>query len=374
VRERRQRTRAALSPISPISPVTPGVEEPLTLDVPVIDISGFHGGSKEVREAIAQQVDRAAREVGFMQISGHGIEAPIIDGLTDAIDGFFAQPMTAKLPWCPPAVDVNRGYTAPRSERLSYSLGVASAADLFEAFNVGAQRSDFPELDLPSSSYPENIWPDQPPEFQDQIETWFWRAGRLARTMTRIFELALDLPPRYFSPFQDHSVDVLRLNNYAMPEHEVRLESGQMGMGAHTDFGIVTILWADRVFPGLQILDSGGIWHDVAPVPGALLINLGDMLARWTNDRWLSTMHRVLPSVDASGRVLRRRSAAFFHDGNYDAVISCLPGCADAAHPARYPAVTVAEHIAAKLAGSRGLKLNEDGSREAARLPESERR
>ena len=115
-------------------------------------------------------------------------------------------------------------------------------------------------------------------------------------------------------------------------------------------------------------MDSEGRWHDVMPAPGALLINLGDMLARWTNDRWISTMHRVLPPVDEQGRMVRRRSVAYFHDGNYDAVISCLHGCADEGHPALYEPVTVGEHLEAKLRGSRGLTLNADAEREATRL------
>ncbi len=338
------------------------------LVIPVIDIADFAGGTEAVRRRIASEVDRAAREVGFMQITGHGINEAAIAQLTGAMDGFFGLPAELKNAWRAPAPHINRGYTGAGTERLSYSLGVSTAADLFEAFNVGLQASDMPHLHLPSSVYPENIWPDEPATFGAHISLWFGHAARLARTMTRIFEVALGLPAGYFAPFQDHSVDVLRLNYYDLPDSSIRLEPGQMGMGAHTDFGICTILWADPVYPGLQILDHGGSWHDVAPAPGALLINLGDLLARWTNERWISTMHRVLPSVDANGRVVRRRSAAFFHDGNFDAVISCLPGCANAGNPARYQPVTVADHIAAKLAGSRGLQLNPDAERDALRL------
>jgi isopenicillin N synthase-like dioxygenase len=127
------------------------------------------------------------------------------------------------------------------------------------------------------------------------------------------------------------------------------------------------VLWADPIL-GLQILDSDGTWHDVVPAPGALLVNLGDLLARWTNDRWISTMHRVLPPTDGAGRLVRRRSAAFFHDGNADAVISCLPGCSGTDSPARYESVTVSDHLAAKLSGSRGLVANSAAERESARL------
>ncbi len=336
--------------------------------VPLIDIAAFADGDAAQRGAIAVQVDRAAREVGFMQIVGHGIPQGAAAGLAQAIDGFFALDMAAKMATRPASVAINRGYNPPKSERLSYSLGVNSAADLFEAFNLGTQASDYPALALSPVVYPENIWPAQPDLFRPRVQTWFDHCGALARRMTRIFALALQLPEDYFAPFDDHSVDMLRLNHYQLPPGGLRLEPGQLGMGAHTDYGIVTILWADSVAPGLQILDRAGAWHDVLPAPGALLVNLGDLLARWSNDRWLSTMHRVLAPVDAEGRLLRRRSAAYFHDGNADAVISCLPGCFDAEHPPLYAPVSVAEHLAAKLAGSRGLNLNPDAQREAARL------
>jgi isopenicillin N synthase-like dioxygenase len=146
----------------------------------------------------------------------------------------------------------------------------------------------------------------------------------------------------------------------------MELEPEQVGMGAHTDYGIVTVLWADGM-PGLEILDDAGAWHPVQPAPGALLVNLGDAMARWTNDRWVSTMHRVVaPRVD---RVLvPRRSAAFFHDGDVDAVIAPLPTCVDADHPAKYEPVTLGAHVKAKLAGSRGGALTVGTEREAARL------
>ena len=342
--------------------------EQSTLRIPVIDITGFTRGSAAQRQEIADAIDRAAREVGFMQIRGHGIPRSAIAGLAAAVDGFFGLQMLEKLVVRPPSVDVNRGYTGPQQERLSYSLGVESAADLFEAFNIGTPASAHPDRALPPGHYPENIWPAWPPNFRQQIETWFDEAGRLARTMTQIFAVALGLPDDYFVPFQNYSVDTLRLNNYQLPPDGQRVEPGQMGMGGHTDYGIVTVLWADAVTPGLQVMDGEGRWHDVVPAPDALLINLGDMLARWTNDRWISTMHRVLPPVDAQGRVVRRRSAAYFHDGNYDAVVSCLPGCADSEHPELYQPITVGEHLEAKLRGSRGLTLNAAAEREAARL------
>ncbi len=369
---RKRRGKAHVSERSPTiqAVVTVNAERSATAPdyVPIIDVSGWVGGDMSTRTHIASAVGEACRTVGFMQIVGHGISSETIDGLADAIDGFFALPMDEKRRFVPQRRSINRGYTPPRSERLSYSLGVLSPDDLFEAFNVGASASDFPGLDLDEEVYAENIWPDHrgAQRFRDAVLAWMQGAGRVATQMTSIFALALDLPEDYFVPFTDHSIDVLRLNHYAVPAG-VDILDGQMGMGAHTDYGIVTILWADPV-PGLEILRPDGFWDPVTPAPGALLINLGDLTARWSNDRWLSTMHRVVPPRDDTGALVRRRSAAFFHDGNADALISTLDPCRAGDGSSSYDDVTVGEHLQQKLSGSRGLELNAHAAREAARV------
>ena len=341
------------------------------LDIPTIDLTLFRDGPPEQRVALAAQVDAAARTVGFMQVVGHAIPAEVEAGLTAAMDGFFGLPMWQKKALRPASLELNRGYTPPKSERLTLSLGVeSSAADLFEAFNVGKPAEDFPGLGLDEVQYAPNLWPLRPESFEPGVQAWFNQAARVAREITTVMAVALGLAEDFFTRYQDHSLDVLRMNNYRAPTDATRLEPGDdqaVGMGAHTDYGIVTVLWADPIL-GLQILDSDGVWHDVVPAPGALLVNLGDLLARWTNDRWISTLHRVLPPTDSEGRLVRRRSAAFFHDGNADAVISCLPGCATDENPARYESVTVADHLTAKLNGSRGLVANRSAEREGARL------
>lgn len=338
------------------------------LDIPTIDLSRFREGTPEERTAVAAQLDEAARTVGFMQVVGHAIPAEVEAGLIEAIDGFFGLPMWQKKALRPASLELNRGYTPPKAERLSLSLGVESTAgDLFEAFNVGKAAEDFPGLGLDDVHYAPNLWPLRPASFEPGVQAWFGQAARVAREITAVMAVALELGENYFAGYQDHSLDVLRMNNYRVPADPTELEPGQVGMGAHTDYGIVTVLWADPIL-GLQVLDSDGNWHDVVPAEGALLVNLGDLLARWTNDRWISTLHRVLPPTDGEGRLVRRRSAAFFHDGNADAVISCLPGCATDEHPASYESVTVADHLAAKLNGSRGLVANPGAEREGARL------
>ncbi|MEM8745226.1 MAG: 2-oxoglutarate and iron-dependent oxygenase domain-containing protein [Actinomycetota bacterium] len=341
------------------------------LIVPTVDVSGWMHGDESARDAIAQAVDHAGRTIGFMQVVGHGIPADAVDGLTGAMDDFFAQPVADKMTLVPPRPSINRGYAGTKSEKLSYSLGLDSPADLFEAFNVGATHEDFPHLDLRDrhdDNYASNLWPDPDavPTFRPGVEAWFAEAASFARRMTSIFARALAMDDDYFDSYTDHSIDVLRMVNYAV-EPGTEIETGQLGMGAHTDYGIVTVLWADPV-PGLQVLGPDGEWHDVTPAPGALLINLGDLLARWSNDRWVSTMHRVVPPVDADGRSMRRRSAAFFHDGNADALISTIESCRDASGGSAYDDVKVAEHLFQKLNGSRGLELNQHAAAEASRI------
>lgn len=341
--------------------------------IPSVDITPYvAAGTSEERAAVAAAVDAACREVGFIQIHGHGIPGATVAGLATAIDDFFGLPLEEKKRWVRPAAE-NRGYTPPKSESLSLSLGVEPAArmnDFFEAYNVGRAASDYPGVEVVAEHYAEhyaeNTWPDVP-GFRDRVEAWEQEAARVARTMTTIFADALGLPAGFFDQVAGHPIEVLRMNNYALPEGtDVSLDGDLTGMGEHTDYGFVTVLWADRV-AGLQVLGRDGAWHDVMPEEGALLINLGDLTARLTNERWLSTLHRVKPPV-IDGTIQRRRSAAWFHDGDADAVIGPLASCVDAAHPPLYDPVTVDEHVRAKLAGSRAGVRNAAAQREAERV------
>lgn len=343
----------------------------MTFTVPAVDISAYvRGGSPEQRAAAARAFDEAASTVGFVQILGHGIPTEVTDAFGDALDSFFDLPLEVKKGYRTPP-EVNRGYAPPKTESLSLSLGLAPSNrmhDFFEAFNIGAARSDYPDLDLPLPDYAENLWPREAPDFAPAVAAYYHHAARVARTMTTMFADALDLPAGFFDASTDHSLDVLRMNNYALPPGEVTLDGDLTGMGEHTDYGIVTVLWADQV-KGLQVLGSDGDgepgWHDVMPADDALLINLGDLMARWTNDRWMSTLHRVKPPI-VDGTIQRRRSAAFFHDGNVDAVIETIPTCVGDGSP--YPPITVGEHIAAKLAGSRAGVANTAAGAEQQRV------
>ncbi|HET6338650.1 MAG TPA: 2-oxoglutarate and iron-dependent oxygenase domain-containing protein [Polyangiales bacterium] len=321
--------------------------------VPTIDLSSWHGDSSE-RTAIAAQVDAACSRVGFMQIVGHGLPDDVVNTMLRATDALFALPLADKLALLPPHPGVNRGYAPRAAESLAYSQGAEKALpDLFEAFNIGLDVvPDEPFYrDAPHEFFAPNLWPAALPSLRPALTTYFDHAVGLASTLTDVFALALRLPERWFRPYVDRSTLTMRVNHYEGRDGDTVPEPGQMRMGAHTDYGVVTVLYADPV-PGLQILGPDARFHDVVPRPGALLVNLGDMTALWTNDRWRSTLHRVVPPSAASG-ASRRRSVALFLDANCDARIACLPTCATAEQPAKYPPVLAGDHLIEKILGPR---------------------
>ncbi|MFT4211529.1 MAG: 2-oxoglutarate and iron-dependent oxygenase domain-containing protein [Microbacterium sp.] len=337
--------------------------------VPTIDISPFvEGGSAARGDAARREFDTACREVGFIQVVGHGVPDAVIAGLESAMDDFFVGlDADAKLAYRTPP-GVNRGYAPPKSEATSLSLGIAPANmmnDFFEAFNVGLTCDDYPGADLSADQYQDNLWPDIP-AFRERVTSYLGHARRVAQTLTTIAIEALGQPGRTLESEFAQATGTLRLNNYALAEGmRVTLDGELRGMGEHTDFGVITVLWADRV-PGLQVLGTDGRWHDVQPAEGALLVNLGDVMTRWTNEHWMSTLHRVKPPV-TGGTIQRRRSAAYFHGSNWNTLIQPLAALLAPGEQPLYAPVTATEHIRAKLAGTRAGVLNPNAGREGAR-------
>lgn len=331
----------------------------MTLVVPTVDLEPWWEGDAVARSAVAAAFDAAAREVGFAQIVGHRIPDRVVADMVAASDAFFDLPLDRKLAARPSDLTVNRGYAASGTEALSYSIGDAAPPDLFEAFNIG--EDDVDECDPFYAAerhrlFAPNIWPDDLPELRPALVGYFAEARRVALTLTDVFAIALGLDERWFRPFVERSTTTMRTINYERRSDDPDPLPDQQRMGAHTDYGVVTVLWADST-PGLEILGADGAWHGVVPDPGALLVNLGDLTAEWTNDRWRSTLHRVVPPRTPGP--VRRRSTAFFFDADWDARVECVPTCTDAEHPPKYPPVIAGEHLMAKLMGPRTLTASD---------------
>jgi isopenicillin N synthase-like dioxygenase len=329
--------------------------------IPVIDLAPWWGSEAD-RRAVGREVDAAARQFGFFQVVGHRVSKAHIDAMVAASTDFFALPVEVKQRCTPADPSINRGYAARGTEALSYSIGRDAPPDLFEAFNIGEDEVDetdpFYTGQLRGAFAP-NIWPDEPLALRPALVDYFYSARQLALTLTDVFAVALGLADRWFAPYVDRSTTTMRAIRYERRAGESEPLPGQQRMGAHTDYGIVTVLFAEPV-AGLQIVAPDGEWIDVIPAEGAMVINLGDLTAQWTNDEWRSTVHRVVPPPAAlGGGPAVRRSAAFFLDGNWDAVIECLPTCTSVDKPPKYAPVTAGQHLMAKLMGPRLLRASD---------------
>lgn len=329
----------------------------MEFDVVPVDLTGWYQGGAQDRDDVARKIDAACAGSGFLAITGHQVASTVISDMFETTTEFFERNVEQKMKVYLDDKAANRGYAPLGSEALSYSLGVESPPDLFEAFNMGRQVPP-PSADEEASAayFSPNLWPDD--VFRDVWLRYWHACEALGLDLVDIFAVALDLPPGYFRPFVDESISVMRANWYHRAAGAPPPEPGQLRMGAHSDYGCLTILAGDEV-PGLQIRDTEGEWHDVQPPNGGFLVNLGDLLAEWTNDRWKATVHRVVPPVDGLDGAFRRRSIAWFQQPNHDALIEVLPTCVSEDNPARYRPITSGEHLMAKLLGPRSLTKSE---------------
>jgi isopenicillin N synthase-like dioxygenase len=325
--------------------------------VATVDLTPFRLGGTEDRRAVAAQVDEACRTTGFLAVTGHGVPAGVVERMFAVTGAFFDLPLEEKLRHRVADPSANRGYTAEGTEALGYSLGRASPPDLFEAFNVGWEVAEDEVDDYVAAAratfLAPNRWPERPAGFRAAWLDYWHAVDALGDTLLAACAVALGLPDGWFVPLFDRDIAVMRAVNYERRDPATTFAPGQMRMGPHSDYGSLTILAADPV-PGLQILADDGTWLDVVPPAGGFLVNLGDLMAEWTNDRWRSTVHRVVPP--AGDGPVRRRSVAWFQQPNYDAVIEVLPTCTSADDPPRYPPVTSGEHLLGKLLGPKRLR------------------
>jgi isopenicillin N synthase-like dioxygenase len=318
-----------------------------TLPVYPVDLEPFRRGGPAERAGIAAAIDRACRDSGFLLVTGHGVPTALCDAALDSFAAFFDLPLAEKRRFVVADERANRGYSEPGKEGLAYSRGEETPPDLFEAFNVGREDATGPEYDRHREFYAANVWPDHPVWLH---VTWleYERALRVvADQLLRAMALALRLPEPWFVDRLQRAILTTRAINYERPPGAPDPEPGQVRMGAHTDYGVLTILLADDV-PGLQVFRAGR-WHDVATPRGSFVCNLGDMLERWTNNRWTSTLHRVVPPPRDQPGPVRRRALARFLDCPPDLVVECIPTCAGPDNPPRYEPVSAGAWLREKV-------------------------
>lgn len=318
--------------------------------VPVIDLAQARSGAA-ARAAAARRVDEANRTVGFLTVTGHGVPPDLLAEMYAVTAEFFDRPLEDKLALRSPEPGTSRGYMPPRSRALARTRGVRTPADLVEFFSIGAP--DVPEepyyaRDNAGVNFRPNIWPTAPPGFRRIWTTYYRAMESVSAELMTLFAVALGLPETYFDGRIDKHISNLFANHYPLLESPP--EPGQLRVGEHTDYGSLTVLYQSDTTGGLEVHVEGQ-WHPVPPTPDTFVVNIGDLMARWTNDRWISTLHRVqIPPTADYGR--RRISLPFFCQPNYDTVVECLPTCRDPGRPARYRPITSGQNMTAKTTRS----------------------
>jgi isopenicillin N synthase-like dioxygenase len=328
----------------------------MSLEIPVIDVAQFLSANELDRARAVRQVRQALEEVGFLTIAGHGVPESLIERVSKASLDFFDRPEEEKAR-CSIPQQPNRGYGAMRSRTVGITQDPTLLKSLQEGYGLGPMEIPS-EFDNESKEMGEreipNVWPGSPADFERAMREYYAHMQRLFHIIMRMFAVALELPADYFEPNLTHSASTLRLTHYPALDKEPL--PGEQRAGAHTDTGVLTILHIDDTPNSLQVETRSKKWIYVNRVPGTFVINIGDLMMQWTNDKWTSNTHRVVNPAFVNGRSARRLSVVCFCSVNNDTVIECLPNCSGPGNPPRYAPIRSGEYQAARAATRYGLK------------------
>lgn len=318
-------------------------------DFPIFDLGAFERATPEEKTRLGETVDEICRKTGFLAIAEHSVPTDVIEAVWQSARAFFDLSPEEKNAARAPFPGYPYGYLGSGTEALAKSKNVDTPPDLKESFNGGplAVPAGMTDGEALSFCYAQTIWPAGPEGFADAWKAYYRAMEDLARRIMRVFAVALKLPEDFFEGFIDQPISALRALNY--PAQMVAPQSGQLRAGAHTDYGSLTILLPEPGSRGLEILSPEGDWVSVPPVPGAFVINIGDLMSLWTNDRWVSTLHRVVNPPPEEGGMDRRQSLAFFHQPNWFAEIRCLDTCLSPGDEPRYQPVLSGPYLMGKF-------------------------
>ncbi len=306
------------------------------LSPPIIDVAALAEVDPSARAAVARALRQTCIATGFFYAANHGIDPALVKTLLAQGRRFFEQPDATKMRLSMKNSRWNRGFDGIGNQRLDAATGFDRKESYFVGIDYGA---DHPLVRAGTPYHGPNQWPENLPGWRECVLEYFTAIEQLSRRLMNGIALSLDLPWGFFEPTLTEHVSSLRLLHY--PPHPNADPACEVGCGAHTDWGAITLLAQDEV-GGLEIQLPDGRWIPARPVRGTFIVNIGDMMQRWTNDLYVSTPHRVLNRSPH-----HRYSAAFFFDPSYSTKVECLPTCCNATRPAKYAPITSGEHLAA---------------------------
>ncbi len=280
--------------------------------IPLIDLAQWTKGSRSQQLALAADVDRHLQSLGFLMVTNHGLPAATAGSARSLSRTFFDLPPDRKARYACPA-DAYRGWVAPglESNNASYGVSLADApVDLKEAYSIGPEFDGVDHFRVVEPRwYARNIWPDmEVPDYREAMLAWMQAADAVTRTILEVLSHILRLGTSWVEESCTHAIATVTVNQYP----PVTEESGWR-VGAHTDFGTITLL--DRNDDnGLQVESEPGKWIDAPVIPGALTVNLGEMMVLLSRGRWRANPHRVVARPGAPASL----SLIYFHSPNFD--------------------------------------------------------
>ena len=304
-------------------------------ELPVIDMAPMASADPAERRRVAAALRAACLANGFFYAAGTGVSAEAMRDILGAAEEFFTLPEATKLAVSKDKSPCGRGYEMLRGQRLE----AGAQADLKEGFMMGTDlSSDDPRVKAGWPQHGANHWPQGMTDWRKRVEAYHAAMVGLAGTIMRALALSLDVEEFYFEDCCRDAIATLRMLHY--PPQPAGAGADARGAGAHTDWGAITILLQDGV-GGLQVKDGDDSWIEAPPIPGTFIINLGDLVPRWTNGLYRSTVHRV---INRSGR--ERYSVPFFFDGRGDYVSETIPTCLKSGEMPKFPQLSVNDHLA----------------------------
>ncbi|MGW5275853.1 isopenicillin N synthase family dioxygenase [Streptomyces sp. NPDC004044] len=289
--------------------------------IPTIDLRPWLSGDARARRETAATVDAALRAAGFLLVTGHGVDPALRTAIRDAARGFFRLPAAVKEPY---AVKVGgRGWLGPGAEANGCAEGTQTPPDLKESLSFAAEDpTGDPEID--AEWFLPNTWPREAPELRALVAEYLAQMRTLSDRLLELLGAALGEPEDFFTRHTTHPTWGFNINWYPGTEVVGEPEPGQFRIGPHTDFGTVTVLDRQAGKGGLQIFTDDGGWEDAPYDAEAFTINIGDLMARWTGDRWRSGRHRVLPPPsDAPAEELM--SLVYFYECDPRTTVESVP-------------------------------------------------
>ena len=287
------------------------------------------------RDLAVRDLRKACLDSGFFYIEGHGVSEQILEEVFSVSQAFFSSPLEQKM-----AIHIEKSGIAHRGyiPYFEENVNPGEEKDFKEAYDLGIDfPTNHPFVLEKRPLFGQNQWPSGMKQFRSVLEKYFLEMKKVAHSLAELFALSLDLERKFFTQEMEDGSASLRLLHY--PPQEPLHDSKETGCGAHTDYGLFTILKQDEQ-GGLEIRHKNGSWISATPIPGTFIINVADLLSRWTNDLYVSTEHRVRnPGKN------HRYSIPFFVGVNSYTKVACLETCCSSSNPARYEPVSAGAYL-----------------------------